>query len=156
MTNDFEIRRANTEDVDSIYNLTSSMAAQGLMLPRSKYKIVTALTSFFVVVEKESGKVVASGSLAPLWTDLCEVCALAVHPVWQKQGLGKALVNHLIDEAGRLKINQVITLTYQVDFFKTLGFEVRDKNEFPRKLWRECLECPKLECCDETAMIKVI
>ena len=156
MTNDFEIRRANTEDVDAIYNLTASMAAQGLMLQRSKYKIVTALASFFVVVEKSSGKVVASGSLAPLWVDLCEVCALAVHPVWQGQGLGRDLVNHLIDEARRMKIPQVITLTYQVKFFKTLGFEIRDKNDFPRKLWRECLECPKLEACDETAMVREV
>lgn len=153
MTNDFEIRRANTEDVDSIYNLTSSMAAQGLMLARSKYKIVTSLSSFFVVVDNTASKVVATGSLAPLWTDLCEICALAVHPVWQGKGLGKALVEELIEEARRLKIHQVITLTYQVEFFKRLGFEVRNKNEFPRKLWRECLECPKLEACDETAML---
>ncbi len=153
MTSDFELRRANAEDVDSIYNLTSSMAAQGLMLSRSKYKIVSTLTSFFVIVEKSSGKVIASGSLAPLWTDLCEVCALAVHPVWQGQGLGAELVLHLIEEAKRLKIHQVISLTYQVEFFKKLGFKVVEKSQFPRKLWRECMECPKLEACDETAML---
>ncbi len=153
MTDKYEIRRANASDVDSIYNLTSSMAAQGLMLPRSKYKIITSLSTFFVVIENESGKIVATGSLAPLWTDLCEVCALAVHPVWQGKGLGKKLVNHLIAEAQRLKMPQVITLTYQVEFFSKLGFEIRDKNDFPRKLWRECLECPKLENCDETAMV---
>ena len=153
MTNDYFIRRANADDVDSIYNLTASNAAKGLMLPRSKYKIVTTLSSFFVIEEKEGGKILASGSLAPLWTDLCEVCALTVHPVWQGKGLGKALVTELIEEARRLKIPKVITLTYQVEFFKKLGFTVVDKNEFPRKLWRECLECPKLEACDETAMV---
>ncbi|MBI9106116.1 MAG: N-acetyltransferase [Spirochaetales bacterium] len=153
MTSSFNIRRANAEDVDSIYNLTSSMAVQGLMLTRSKYKIVTSLTSFFVVEDDESGKIVATGSLAPLWTDLCEVCALAVHPVWQGKGLGAKLVRRLIDEARILKLPQVITLTYQVEFFSKLGFSVVDKNEFPRKLWRECLECPKLEACDETAMV---
>lgn len=156
MINNYEIRRANTEDVDSIYNLTASMASQGLMLPRSKYKIVTSLASFFVAVEKESGKVIACGSLAPLWTDLCEICALAVHPVWQGRGIGKLLVEDLLKEARRIKVNQIITLTYQVKFFKKQGFEVRDKDDFPRKLWRECLECPKLEHCDETAMIRFI
>jgi amino-acid N-acetyltransferase len=153
MTNNYTIRRANADDVDSIYNLTASNAAQGLMLPRSKYKIVTSLPSFFVAIENESGKVLATGSLAPLWTDLCEVCALAVHPVWQGKGLGAELVRHLIDEARRLKIPKVITLTYQVKFFEKLGFTIVDKNEFPRKLWRECLECPKLEHCDETALV---
>lgn len=153
MTSKYTIRRANADDVDEIYNLTSSNAAQGLMLPRSKYKIVTTLTSFFVAEEIESGKVLATGSLAPLWTDLCEVCALAVHPVWQGKGLGADLVRNLIDEARRLKIPKVITLTYQVQFFEKLGFTIVDKNEFPRKLWRECLECPKLETCDETALV---
>ena len=153
MTSNYSIRRANADDVDSIYNLTSSNAAQGLMLPRSKYKIVTSLTSFFVAEETGTGKILATGSLAPLWTDLCEVCALAVHPVWQGKGVGAALVNQLIDEARRLKIPKVITLTYQVKFFEKLGFTVADKNEFPRKLWRECLECPKLEACDETALV---
>jgi amino-acid N-acetyltransferase len=153
MTSNFNIRRANAQDVDSIYNLTSSMAAQGLMLTRSKYKIVTSLTTFFVVEDSDSGKILATGSLSPLWTDLCEVCALAVHPVWQGKGLGAKLVKRLIEEAKTLKLPQVITLTYQVEFFSKLGFEVVDKNEYPRKLWRECLECPKLECCDETAMV---
>lgn len=153
MTSNYIIRRATADDVDSIYNLTSSMAAQGLMLTRSKYKIVTSLTSFFVVEDEESSKIVATGSLAPLWTDLCEVCALAVHPVWQGKGVGAKLVTRLIEEAKALKIPKVITLTYQVKFFEKLGFTVADKNEFPRKLWRECLECPKLECCDETALV---
>ena len=40
MTDNYTIRRANADDVDSIYNLTSSNADKGLMLPRSKYKIV--------------------------------------------------------------------------------------------------------------------
>jgi amino-acid N-acetyltransferase len=153
MTNNYTIRRANADDVDEIYNLTASMASQGLMLTRSKYKIVTSLTSFFVAEENETGKVLATGSLAPLWTDLCEVCALAVHPVWQGKGVGADLVKHLIEEARRLKIPQVITLTYQVKFFEKLGFTIVDKNQFPRKLWRECLECPKLETCDETALV---
>ena len=153
MTSNFLIRRATADDVDSIYNLTSGMAAQGLMLTRSKYKIVTTLTSFFVVEDEESGKILATGSIAPLWTDLCEICALAVHPVWQGKGVGARLVTRLIEEAKTLKLPQVITLTYQVEFFKKLGFEIVDKNEFPRKLWRECLECPKLEACDETAMV---
>ncbi len=147
------MRRATADDVDSIYNLTSGMAAQGLMLMRSKYKIVTTLTTYFVAEDSESKKIVACGSLAPLWTDLCEVCALAVHPVWQGKGLGKKLVLELIEEAKWIRIPRVITLTYQVKFFQKLGFTIVDKNEFPRKLWRECLECPKLEACDETALV---
>lgn len=62
------------------------------------------------------------------------------------------MVSHLLKKAKGLGFPKVISLTYQVEFFKKLGFSVTDKDNFPRKLWRECLECPKLEQCDEIAM----
>ncbi len=145
------IRKATMEDVDRIHWLTNSMAGQGLMLPRSKYKIVTMLTSFHVACSAD-GKVLGSGALSPLWTDLAEIMAVSVDPAAQGQGVGRQLVASLIQEAKALKVPEIITLTYQVEFFKKLGFKVSDKDKFPRKLWRECLECPKLEACDETAM----
>ena len=45
-------------------------------------------------------------------------------------------------------------LTYQDRFFEKLGFQLVDKDLFPRKLMWECLECPKLEHCDERAYLK--
>ena len=45
-------------------------------------------------------------------------------------------------------------LDFHIDkFFEKMGFTFSDKNAFPRKLWRECLECPKLEHCDELAYV---
>ena len=147
----FTIRRAKVGDVDQIFNLTSEMAGRELMLARSKYKIITMLTSFFVA-EDEEGLVAGSASCSLLWTDMAEICALAVRQDRQGEGIGRALVEAIIEEAGRLGIPRLITLTYQVDFFRKLGFTKENKDSFPRKLWRECLECPKLEACDETAM----
>ena len=138
--------------MDEIFTITASMADSELMLSRSKYKIATMLPSFYVA-ESEDGEVIGSGSCSILWTDLAEVCALAVRRDKQGQGVGAALVRALVEEARRLKIPKVITLTYQVKFFEKMGFSVCDKDEFPRKVWRECLECPKLEACDETAML---
>ncbi len=147
----FTVRRATAEDVDEIFKLTNLMAKRGLMLPRSKYKIVTRLTGFFVVVDEEDG-IAACGALVPLWTDMGEIMSLAVKDEYQGRGVGKKLVDALLDEGRRLKMPEIITLTYQVDFFAKMGFTVVDKDRFPRKLWRECLDCPKLEECDETAM----
>ncbi|MBI9104559.1 MAG: N-acetyltransferase [Spirochaetales bacterium] len=144
------IRRANVDDVDTIFRLTAQMADRKLMLARSKYKIITMLPSYFVV--EVEGEVVASGSCSVLWTDMAEICALAVHDEWQGKGVGKALVDAIIAEGKRLKLPKLITLTYQIEFFKKMGFQIGNKDSFPRKLWRECLECPKLEACDETAM----
>lgn len=145
------IRKATAEDVQAVFELTNAMAKKGLMLPRSKYRIVTMLANFSVA-ESDTGEIAASGALVPLWTDMCEIMSLSVREEYQGRGFGRFLVEALIEEGRRLKMPEVITLTYQVDFFRKLGFTVADKDRFPRKMWRECLECPKLEECDETAM----
>lgn len=147
------VRRAVAADVDQIVALTNEMADRGLMLPRSKYKIVTNLPSFFVAVEASKDDTIAAcGAFVPLWTDMGEIMSLAVREEYQGMGIGKKLVHALIDEGRRMGMPEIITLTYQVDFFAGLGFSKADKDRFPRKMWRECLECPKLEACDETAM----
>lgn len=145
------VRRATVRDVDIIFRLTSEMARQNLMLSRSKYKIVCMLGSFFVAENREK-EILGCGAFSVLWTDLGEVCALAVDPRYQRMGIGRAIVEELIEEGRRFLVPKIMTLTYQVDFFKALGFAITNKDDFPRKVWRECLECPKLECCDETAM----
>ncbi len=144
-------RPATVQDVDRIFKLVSAMAQSRLMLRRSKYKIVTMLTNF-VVAESQTGELAACGALLPLWTDSAEIVSLAVDPRYQGAGIGQGMVRELLDRARRLGFEEVITLTYAVEFFSKLGFAIQPKDKFPRKLWRECLECPQLEDCDETAM----
>jgi amino-acid N-acetyltransferase len=144
-------RPAAVPDVDRIFKLVSTMAQSGLMLRRSKYKIVTMLTNF-VVAESGNGELVGCGALLPLWTDSAEVVSLAVDQRFQGSGVGRGIVHELLERARHLGFQEVITLTYAVEFFSGLGFSIQPKDRFPRKLWRECLECPQLEECDETAM----
>lgn len=145
------IRFANVKDVDGIFELIGQMADDGFMLKRSKYKIVTMLANF-LVAETEDGVLVGCGALVPLWTDSAEIMSLAVDPNAQGRGVGRRIVEALLDRAKELGFPEVITLTYQTDFFAKMGFRKADKDRYPRKLWRECLECPKLEHCDEVAM----
>jgi amino-acid N-acetyltransferase len=144
-------RRAMVGDVDGIFRLVNAQAESGRMLRRSKYRIVTMLASF-IVAETEDGALAGCGALFPLWTDCAEIVALAVDPAYQGSGVGKRLVGELLGRARDLGFPEVITLTYAVEFFSGLGFTVQPKDKFPRKLWRECLECPRLEDCDEIAM----
>ncbi|MBN1837779.1 MAG: N-acetyltransferase [Spirochaetales bacterium] len=151
MSSRVNYRSAVVSDVDGIFRLVGKMAQAGLMLRRSKYWIVTTLTDF-VVAETGDGELAGCGALLPLWTDSAEIVSLAVEERFQREGIGKGLVRELLERARRLGFPEIITLTYEVDFFTGLGFEVRPKESFPRKLWRECLECPRLEECDENAM----
>ncbi len=155
MAEDILIREPTVNDIDVIFKLTNSMAAEGLMLTRSKYKIISMLQNF-LVAENSEGTIAGCGAFTLLWDDLGEIMALAVDKDHQGNGIGKALVKNLIERGKKLKVPEIIVLTYQVEFFKKMGFTMTDKDKFPRKLWRECLECPKLECCDETAMNMVL
>jgi len=144
-------RSTTVGDVDGIFRLVNLMAESGQMLRRSKFWIVTMLANF-IVAESKNGELAGCGALFPLWTDSAEIVALAVGPRFQGAGVGKQLVAELLQRARNQGFPEVITLTCAVDFFSQLGFSVQPKDKFPRKLWRECLECPRLENCDEIAM----
>jgi len=146
------LRRANVRDVDRIHKLVDHYANKGMLLAKSPFKIYRNLQSFFVV--EDNKKVIACTSLIVLWKDLAEICSLAVDERYTKKGIGRKLALKCIDEAKKLRIPQIIVLTYQDRFFEKLGFQLVDKDLFPRKLMWECLECPKLEHCDERAYLK--
>jgi len=145
------VRKAIVDDVDRILKLVNAYAAQGLMLPKTPFKVYKNLQNY--VVAEEDGEVVGCAALVVLWKDLAEICSLAVDEPYTKRGIGKELVNTCIEKAGNLKVPQLIVLTYQDGFFEKMGFHWVDRDGFPRKLMWECLECPKLEACDEQAYL---
>lgn len=149
------IRPAKATDVDNIYALIKANSDQGLMLPRSKYKIATRLQGF-VVIADEQQQILGCGVLVILWSDLAEIQSLVVAPQTRGRGYGKKIAATLLEHAAALAIAKVLALTYQVEFFTKLGFTIIDKDSIPRKIWGECLECAKLECCDETAMLHYV
>src|SRR6266567_4647887 len=50
----------------------------------------------------------------------------------------------------------VAPCTYIPDFFRRLGFEEVDRGSLPLKAWKDCLRCPKFQCCDEIAVLKAL
>ncbi len=145
------VRKATVDDATQIVELVNFYANQQMMLTKSLYKIYTSLQNF--VVAEIGGKIAGCCALSILWRDLGEICSLAVSPEYIKQGIGSAMVEVCIQSAVEYKLPRLITLTYQDKFFEKMGFVPSDKNSFPRKLWRECIECPKLEHCDELAYV---
>jgi amino-acid N-acetyltransferase len=145
------LRKACLRDVDSISTLINSNAKLNLLLPKSRFKIISSIMTFSVA--EENGKIIGCAALNPLWTDLGEVMSLCVAEEARNRGIGSALVAEIKKEAIAIGFPKLMALTYQLAFFKNQGFSEADKNTFPRKIWRECMECPKLENCDETAVV---
>jgi len=145
------IRKASVDDVDVILKLVNYYAEKELLLRKSAFKVYTKLQNFYIAETEK--KVVGCVSLVVLWEDLAEICSLAVDEHYLRRGIGKKLVNKCIEQAKLLKVTKIIALTYKDKFFEKIGFHFVDKNIFPRKLMWECLECPKLDECDELAYL---
>ncbi len=145
------IRKASVDDVDAILKLVNYYAEKELLLRKSAFKVYTKLQNFYIAETEK--KVVGCVSLVVLWEDLAEICSLAVDEHYLRRGIGKKLVNKCIEQTKLLKVTKIIALTYKDKFFEKIGFHFVDKNIFPRKLMWECLECPKLDECDEQAYL---
>jgi amino-acid N-acetyltransferase len=59
-----------------------------------------------------------------MWQDLAEVRTLAVDLSHKRRGLGAAMLTELLQRAKQLGIHRVFCLTFEVEFFRSHGFEV--------------------------------
>jgi len=134
-----------------MHQLINYFADKGEMLARSLSEIYENIRDYFVVRQGE--RVIACAALHVSWSDLAEIKSLAVAEDSQEQGIGAQLVEACLKEAGELGIPTVFCFTYQPAFFKRHRFVDIDKMELPRKVWTDCLRCPKFPNCDEVALI---
>ena len=146
------IRTATVHDVPRISEIINSHAELGRMLFKSYAQLYESLRDF-AVFEKD-GKVLGCTALAIIWADLAEVRSLAVDDDYRGRGIGRRLVEWCVDEARRLGIRRLMSLTYEQAFFAKLGFEVVPKDTLPLKVWSDCVRCPKRDGCDEIAMVR--
>lgn len=147
-------RKANMSDIESMAALIKEYADQGLMLHRTLSSMYQRLRDYTVV--EKNGIIVGLGGLHILWSDLAEICSLAIRPRHTRQNLGKRLVEHLLAEGRKLQIEKIFALTFQPLFFEKCGFTYIDKKELPQKVWTECINCPHFPDCNEIALIKKI
>ena len=145
------VRRARVSDGQAIHELVNVYAKQGLMLPRSRSAVYQAIRDFMVA--DEDGKVLGCGALHVAWGELGEIRSLAVADGWQGRGIGRQIVEALLEDGLVLGVNRVFALTYNRPFFARLGFHHVDKETLPHKVWADCVDCIKFPNCDEEAVI---
>ena len=145
------LRRARIDDVPGIASVMADFVIQGTLLPRPSSELYQCVREFHVA--EHGGRVVACAALRLLWGDLGEVRSLAVHPEYHGHGLGVELVARVVDDARALGIPRVIALTREVGFFGRCGFSVVSRETLPRKVWTDCVRCPRRHACDEVAVV---
>jgi len=121
------------------------------MLHRSLESTYDTLREFLVAVD--GGALLGCVSVDVIWADLAEIKSLAVHQSARGKGIGSQLCQAARVDARRIGVRRLFALTYEQAFFERQGFSVVDRQKLPEKVWRECIACPKVDACDEIAMI---
>ena len=148
------VRKASMFDIPALLQLINNYAAQGIMLPRTEFELSENIRDFTVLY---SGiDLLASGALHFYTPTSGEVRSLAVTPGIQQRGLGRRIVEALETEAIENGLHAIFAFTYVAEFFIKLGFHEVERGELPLKVWKDCLRCPKFQCCDEIAVLKAL
>ena len=145
------VRAAVLADVAGMEALMAPFVATGDLLPRTNYDLCRHIKEY-VVAEDADGAIVGTASLKIYSTQLAEIAGLAVRDDQQGRGVGRALVESVLDDARALGLTQVFGLTRKPVFFLRLGFRAAEKEQFPLKVWADCARCPRQDACDEVAV----
>jgi amino-acid N-acetyltransferase len=132
------VRRARTGDVRSIVALVNAYARDRILLGKELVTLFEDVQEFRVAVAPD-GSVVGCGALHVMWEDLAEVRTLAVDQDWRKHGVGRLLLESLVEQAREVGVQRLFCLTFEVDFFTRRGFEVIDGTPVEPEVYAELL-----------------
>ena len=145
-------RNAILPDVERIHEIITPYAQKGTLLPRTISELCENVRDF--VVAEHDGRVIGCGALHLYGLHLAEIRTIAVVPEGKSLGAGRKLVEALLAESERNHAGCVCLFTRIPEFFAHMGFNVARREELPDKIYKDCVHCPNLLCCDEVAMYR--
>ena len=148
------VRKATMSDIHALLNVINDYAANGIMLPRTEFEMSENIRDFSAAYAGE--RLVGCGALHFYTPTSGEVRSLAVDPALKTQGVGRRIVAALEKEAFENGLHAIFAFTYVPQFFSKMGFREVERGALPLKVWKDCLRCPKFQCCDEVAMLKTL
>ena len=151
---DLIIRKAAMRDIGPILDLINGYAAKGIMLPRTELEVSEDIRDFSVIVT--AGRLVGCGALHFYTPSIAEIRSLAVAEDAKTHGIGRRLIEALVGEASGYSLDAVFAFTYVPGFFGKMGFQEVERGELPLKAWKDCVRCPKFQCCDEIAVMRIL
>ncbi len=148
--------KAKLSDIQAMQDLVLDEVKKGIILFRSADEMATNIRSY-ILAKDDDDNIVGFGALHFHAFDLAEVRSLIVSDKCRGLGIGKAIVEELLNEGKALDVKKIFTLTYVKAFFESIGFEEIPKESLPaHKIWADCIKCKHFPVCDEIALIKTI
>jgi amino-acid N-acetyltransferase len=125
-----QLRQATAEDVGGILELIKPLEQSGALVQRSRELLETEVSNFKVVALE--GMLIACAALYPMENASGEIACIAIHPDYQKQGLGQRLLSNLEQEARKQELDRVFILTTAAThWFLEKGFSESTVDELP-------------------------
>ena len=134
------VRAARTADISVIRALVDTYAPDRRLLSKATVTLYEDIQEFSVA--EVAGEVVGCGALHVMWADLAEVRTVAVEPSMVRSGIGRAIVEQLIERAVALGVQRLFCLTFETIFFSQMGFSEIAGTPVSSEVYRERLnEC---------------
>jgi amino-acid N-acetyltransferase len=145
-------RKATLNDIPAMQELVKEEVANGIILPRSNDEVATNIRSYTLAVKDTN--IVGLSALHIHAKELAEIRSIVVDKQLRNRGIGRRIVEILLEEGRNLGVKQVFTLTYQKEFFLKLSFKEIPKETLPiNKIWADCIKCKHFPICDEISLI---
>jgi len=121
------VRPALPADARRIFDLVAPYASERILIAKELISYFEAIQEFLMAelpADDGDWQVVGCGALHVMWDDIAEIRTLAVDPQHLRRGVGRHLLTALIERARLLGLKRLFCLTFEVDFFERMGFEV--------------------------------
>jgi amino-acid N-acetyltransferase len=124
------------------------------MLPRNEFEISESIRNFWVALA--ASELVGCSALHLYSPVVGEIRSLAVREEAKTHMWPPVSGDTCERSRGEFSLACVFAFTYVADFFRKVGFDEVERGALPLKVWKDCVRCPKLQSCDEIAMIRVL
>lgn len=128
-------RRARIDDVEAIFKIVETYARRGILLPRSRAEITSAIETFRVA--ELDGVVCGLASLRDFGDGVGELRSLGVLEGAAGRGLGELLVRASVRDAAKAGINDLYVLTASPGYFARFGWLELPWSDVPTVLDRD-------------------
>jgi len=153
------VRKATLGDAERIYALIRLNADN--LVPKALGTIVESIDRFVIAETEGEMSGCASYQIHPEIgspeSASVEIVSVAVKSIFRRRGIGRKLVEAVVERVAEFRPKEVVVLTFTPEFFGSIGFREIPKTQIMHKLYTGCMNCTKHAnpfTCPEIAMIK--
>jgi len=118
---DIHLFDATSKDIRAVSNFLQPFVDQEFLLPRTRDELKHLLKHAFVARWRR--KVVGFAAVEIYSRKLAEIQCLAVHPEFQRMGIGRRLVTACVRRAKDMKVLELMAISASDAFLKECGFD---------------------------------